>query len=159
MKQSSKLLLAVMTGGIVLGAGLARYASPTMNFAPSSDWRERYRTPYSDQSMQFVDTGPIDLSPALPPFGANASLLYARPYEAYYSSDEPPAELGREDEAIVDTPADMHSAAIEQSATEASVAAVELQQPPNPASQDRRPVPKNDSALVSQQSNFVGNAL
>lgn len=95
MNDTSKLLLTVVIGGTLLGAGLSRYASPTMNQAPGSDWRERYRAAYSDTSMQYVDAGPIDLTPSLTwpggPFGlhamSQAPLDYGPDYGARYAAD------------------------------------------------------------------------
>lgn len=105
MNDPSKLLLTVAIGGTLLGAGLSRYASPTMNQAPGSDWRERYRAAYPDTSMQYVDAGPIDLTPSLAwpggPFGphamSQAPVDYGPDYRAEYAADLAPMGDGTED--------------------------------------------------------------
>lgn len=79
VNDTSKLLLTVAVGGMLLGAGLSRYASPTMNQASAADWRERYRPSYSETSMQYVDAGPVDLTPSLAwpgaPFGLHQPMM------------------------------------------------------------------------------------
>lgn len=97
MKDTSKLLLTVAVGAIMLGLGLSQHISPAMNQASGPDWRERYRAAYSDTSMQYVDAGPIDLTPSLSwpggPFGRQAMMQapldHGSDYGAeYYSATE-----------------------------------------------------------------------
>lgn len=65
MNETTKLLLTVAIGGTVLGAGLSGYVPTIMKPGPEADWRDHYRPAYSDSSMQYVDAGPIDLSPTM----------------------------------------------------------------------------------------------
>jgi hypothetical protein len=58
-----KLMLTILAGGVGLGALLGQMAEPAMKFAEQPDWRERYVPDYSNVSMQFVGSGPEDLTP------------------------------------------------------------------------------------------------
>jgi hypothetical protein len=59
-----KLMLTIVTGGVVLGALGGQLTSPVMKFAEEPDWRSRYESRFSETPQQFVETGPEDLSPA-----------------------------------------------------------------------------------------------
>jgi hypothetical protein len=61
-----KLIVPIIAGGILLGAGMARYANPVMKFAERPTWLSATGSGYSTATMQFVDAGPEDLSPAWP---------------------------------------------------------------------------------------------
>lgn len=60
---STKPILAIVSGGVLLGAALGNMAYPQMKFAEGADWRARLAPRYSTASTQFVDAGPQDLSP------------------------------------------------------------------------------------------------
>lgn len=58
-----KLMLTVVTGGVLLGALGGQLTHPVMKFAEEPDWRTRYESRFSATPEQFVETGPEDLSP------------------------------------------------------------------------------------------------
>lgn len=102
-----KLMLALASGGVLLGLGLAKFAEPAMTFADASD-RPRHSAPdYSSAAMQFVESGPQDLSPAamLPPHYADGPLPadYAPvylPVEEFDFQAEPAWDHGVDDAAF-----------------------------------------------------------
>lgn len=72
MPQPSRVVLAILVGGVGLAVGagigitLARMAQPTMQLHASRDGSDADEHPdYADPSAQLVDAGPGDLSPAL----------------------------------------------------------------------------------------------
>lgn len=104
MIDTSKLLLSVVVGGIVLGAGLSHYASPHMNAAPEAEWRERYRPSYDDASMHYVDAGPVDASPLLPWPGATGARYQPAVFpEDYASVEEDYASVEHADTEFADS--------------------------------------------------------
>ena len=58
-----KLMLTILAGGVGLGAVIGQMAQPAMKFADQPDWRSKYAPDYSATSMQFVGSGPEDLTP------------------------------------------------------------------------------------------------
>lgn len=58
-----KPTLAIVAGGVLLGAFLGQVSSLQMKPGPEANWRERYRSHFTAESMQFVDSGPQDLTP------------------------------------------------------------------------------------------------
>lgn len=136
MNNTSKVLLTVAIGGTLLGAGLSRYASPTMNQASGSDWRELYRAAYSDTSMQLVDAGPIDLTPSPwpgAPFGLHAmnqAPVDYGDYGAEYAADLAPMNDGTYD-LVTDPAAELETPAppVQQALQAAVVAAEALDHP------------------------------
>lgn len=63
MRDTSKLMMAVVAGGILFGAGLSKISSPVMQFAAEADWRSRLQPTFSAMPPQFVEAGPQDLRP------------------------------------------------------------------------------------------------
>lgn len=61
---SPKLLLTIVTGGILLGALLGQMAHPRMKFADAADRNDHSDSQYSATPMQFVESGPEDLTPS-----------------------------------------------------------------------------------------------
>lgn len=131
MNDTSKLLMTVAIGGVLLGAGLSGHVPTMMKPGPEADWRERYRVSYSDHSMQYTDSGPIDLSPALAWPGASPTLqpamfqepLYQNPH--YYGDGYDPVEVAppRNDTAQPD--ADPASSTLSEDALQEAVAAAD----------------------------------
>lgn len=147
MNDTSKLLLTVVIGGTILGAGLSRHVSTLMNPGPESDWRDRYRSSYSDSAVQFVDAGPIDLSPALPwpggPFGpyaamAQAPIDYGPEYGAGYRIDDYtiPRDAAEELAASYDA---QPPAPVADAVHEAATTATVLQQAADPPTAEAPP--------------------
>jgi hypothetical protein len=141
VNDTSKLLLTVVIGGTILGLGLSRTISPTMNLPSTADWRDRYRSSYSDASMQFVDAGPIDSTPAWGWPGARFGLYHApdpvqpvdpRQYQTEYEA----AEYETADYAVLPDVAD--DPIIARSAPPASPFATAAKLPPEtlPAGQE-----------------------
>lgn len=133
MNDTSKLLLTVTLGGIVLGTALSRNVSTSMNAAPDAEWRERYRASYSDTSMQFVDLGPVDLGPSTPWPGARFAMGVESPYDRYN-----PKEGDYADPAMAPEPADTQADKdfaiadqIEEAADQAANIATRIEPAPN----------------------------
>ena len=63
MQDTSKLMLTVVAGGVLMGAALSRMASPAMQFAAQPDWRQRYHADFSATPWQFSASLPEDLNP------------------------------------------------------------------------------------------------
>lgn len=150
MNDTSKLLLTVVIGGIMLGAGLSRHISTTMIAGPDDDWRDRYRSSYSDTSMRFIDAGPVDLNPSLPwPGGASqdaavlsgnyAPDLAADHVEADFA--EPYAEAG---ENVADTADARPMPTVEEAGDRAAAIAGHLRTSDNPIPAPDRLAPPAD---------------
>lgn len=60
-----KMILTVLTGGVLLGALFGQLSHPVMKFAEGPDWRARYAPHFSTSPLQIAETGPQDLSTAL----------------------------------------------------------------------------------------------
>ncbi|MEO5587500.1 MAG: hypothetical protein ABIQ81_07390 [Novosphingobium sp.] len=60
---SPKLMLTIVTGGILLGTLVGQMAHPVMKFADGHESRSHREAQFSSSPMQFVDAGPQDLSP------------------------------------------------------------------------------------------------
>jgi hypothetical protein len=89
LQDSSKLIVTILGGGLLLGATLGHMASPAMQFSAHPDWRERYRADYSAAPDLFVEAGPQDLTPLVSPPGRGWGA------EAIYQ--DPPMDLSRLD--------------------------------------------------------------
>ena len=60
---SPKLLLTIVTGGVLLGALMGQMADPRMKFADGSGPGSHRDPGFSSTPTQFVDAGPEDLTP------------------------------------------------------------------------------------------------
>lgn len=119
-----KLMLSVVTGGVLLGALGGQLADPVMKFAEKPDWRTRYEARFSSTPQQFVETGPEDLSPS-----AWFGPVYAQPavFAPQYAAipDYSPG-TGSEAHAIDDAP-ELHVAPeVDQASVEAASTAADL---------------------------------
>lgn len=111
---SPKLVLAVVTGGILLGALGGQMANPVMKFAEEPDWRTRYQAHFSASPTQIADAGPEDLSPTWygPVYGYPA--VFERPFtpeteyvpeRGGYSPNDNPATYDQPDQTVADAAA------------------------------------------------------
>jgi hypothetical protein len=127
-----KLLLGIVTGGVLLGVLGGQLASPVMKFADEPDWRGRFAAHFSDAPAQFADAGPEDLTP-LGWFGPG----YTRPVEYVPPADYVvPAEyapVSPDHYAPAAEPEAYPPAEVEQASTEATEAAAVLTEPQSAA--------------------------
>jgi hypothetical protein len=63
MMDARKLMLSVLGGGTLLGVALGAVADPTMVPPPEPTWRKMAPDPIYSEPRQFVEHGPVDLSP------------------------------------------------------------------------------------------------
>lgn len=158
---TQKLMLAVVTGGVLLGALGGQLTNPVMKFAEEPEWRTRYESRFSATPEQFVEAGPEDLSPVTwfgpvyaepavfaPQNTAIPDYLPVTESEGYATDDAPEQlvapEVDRASAAAASTAADLTggSAAIAQNSnrlpsdTLAEPAAPDLA-PPNLAPADQ----------------------
>ena len=63
MRVPGMMALAVVAGGIALGAMLGAAANPEMKMAPAAPWQDAIQVRPDGPAYQFVEAGPEDLSP------------------------------------------------------------------------------------------------
>ena len=111
-----KLMLAIVTGGVLLGALGGQLTNPVMKFAEKPDWRSNYESRFSSTPQQFVETGPEDLSTATwfgpvyaqpavfaPQYAAIPEYSPTTDHGSYSTHDEPESYVAPEvDEASVE---------------------------------------------------------
>lgn len=164
MQHSFKLVLTVVCGGVLFGAALSKMSDPAMQFANQPDWRDRYHTTYSDTAMQFVDVGPIDLSPPLPWTGLRPAFRDADFYGPYYRSDETPDldplyDIGELSPSAVSSVLPAPSETVQEAVDEAAATADRLDAAAAPASRPNRMNLPDASEAAEQSANVSANVL
>lgn len=165
MQQTSKLFLAILGGGVLLGGVLGKMSAPAMQFAAPPDWRDRYRTTYSDTSMQFVDAGPVDLAPPFVWAGMRSGLGDQPYYGPYYQAGENFSDFGtteRDTDLQATAPtlgSEPPATAIEDAAGQAVVAAARLEAMPDIALPADHPAAPNGSQPAPPSTVKTANAL
>lgn len=161
LHDSSKLTLTILGGGLLLGATLGHMASPAMQFAAHPDWRERYRADYSAAPDAFVDPGPQDLTPLLPPpgYGLWAETTYRDP-PFDLSAVDLGADSAAEPELDFDDPSDLAPAdqPSEQTIADAVVTAAALGKSSAQEPAQNSPTSPNSSASPVASLSFAGNS-
>lgn len=77
MQDTSKLMLTIVAGGVLLGLWVGQLSSPVMQFAAQPEWRDRLQPSFSSTPLQFANAGPEDLRPFGPAPGI-VPAAYAR---------------------------------------------------------------------------------
>lgn len=144
MQDTSKLMLTIVAGGVLMGAWLGQLASPVMQFAPEPEWRtrltERFEANFSASPLQFVDAGPQDLNP----FGWTPGMMTSGNIAINVAPPEP--ALPEPIEAALDEA----SAAAE--ALEDSVVSVAPPQPMMSASLNSLPSASSEPSVPAESS-------
>jgi hypothetical protein len=153
---SPKLLLTIVTGGVLLGALMGQMANPRMKFADAADRSGHSDPQYSATPLQSVDAGPEDLSPSgwfgpayaqpavfAPQYAPIPEYAPQTEAEAYSSADEALPNVAPEvDQASVDAAATAAALSAASPASPARSAASPPQGRPDPAPADLAPADK-----------------
>lgn len=147
---SPKLLLTIVTGGVLLGAMMGQMTHPRMKFANAADRNDHSDGQYSSAPMQAVDAGPEDLSPSGwfgPAYAQPAVFAPQNSSIPEYAAPTESESLSSVDAGQTDVAPEVDQASVDAAATAAALTA------PSPARAERgealRPQEKSDIAPTS----------